>query len=171
MTAALVLEDVQVPRDTTPDTEGVEYPCEVCGRDAGPYGGRGRKPRFCPDHKTARKTSEGGRRRATSSLVEAATDKLVYLNGLLAMGALLFGYPRTAGAFAASEDVFRVYVADALASDDKLCRTIVKTGQMSGGIGLAIAYGTLGANIVPIAMAEYRDKQAERENTIEGETV
>jgi hypothetical protein len=161
----LIFSEVDMP-DAVPPSEDVEYPCVVCGRESGPYGGKGPKPKRCIDHK---RTAGQGTRRASGSLVEKAADKLVYLNSLLALGAMAFGYIKTAATFAAGEDVFRESVMEALSTDDKLCRTIVRAGQASGMVGLVIAYGTLGAMVVPTMVMEWREKHPP--DVIEGEVV
>jgi hypothetical protein len=177
MTAVLEFVETTVPRDSVPPAIDIEYPCEICGAESGPYSGRGRKPKKCSTHRVARATADesGGerttRRTANTKLAEIATAKLVQLNGFAALGALLLGFPHTAGAFAASEDTFRAYVMTALESDEKLCRTIIKTGGASSGLALFVAYGSLAANVAPVAVAEWREKRAEARRDIDGEVA
>src|ERR1700754_2371653 len=103
--------DVELPEDTVPaDLTDVEYPCEVCGKEAGPYAGRGRKPTRCPEHKKGKSNgSSATSRRVTgnaASLAAQATEVLLQLNSILALGAMAIGLNDTAATIAHGNDVF-----------------------------------------------------------------
>lgn len=159
---------VDLPDDTVPsDLEDVEYPCEVCGKEAGPYAGRGRHPKRCPEHKKG--NSNGGSsstRRVTgnaANLAGQATEVLLQLNGILALGAMAVGLNRTASAIASGNGAFAERANAALLTDTELCRTILKGGIKSAKMGLAIAYGGLLLGTAPVAADEIRERRAESE--------
>lgn len=151
--------------DTTPDTDDEpEYPCSVCGREAGPYVGRGPKPKLCPDHKkkdTARPVGKVTGKDA--SLAAQATQVLVQLNGMVAIAMMAMGLHRTAGAFAGANEGFEAQAYAALTTDPDLCRLILKGGVKSAKISLGMAYVGLGMAAVPVAVEEVREKKAARE--------
>lgn len=159
--------DAQIPDDTVPPTTDVEYPCDVCGKEAGPYGGRGRKPTKCRDHKT---TSRGAGKRSTvkvtgasASLAAQAAGVLEQLNGIMAMGLMVTGMTDTAHALAAANDGFKEQAYLALTTDAELCKLILKGGVKSAKLSLGLAYVGLGAAVLPVAVNEAREKKAARE--------
>jgi len=163
---APVFEDVTIPRDSVPPVTDVEYPCEVCGNEAGPYVGRGRKPKYCPDHKRTVVAKRSTAPRATGTndtLARQATEALCQINGFLTIGAMFAGMPATAGAIAGAEDGFREQTYTALLTDPDLCRSILKAGVKSGKIALVISYLMFGAAVVPTAALELKAKKEARE--------
>lgn len=165
----ITFSDTELPTDsfvpdTVPELSDVEYPCEVCGREAGPYGGRGRKPKRCPDHKKnpvkSARSSAGN-----EALAAQATAVLVQLNGIMAMGAMAFGMFGTASAIAKANEPFEAQARAALATDPDLCRLLTKTGAASGKLMLAMAYAGMGIAVGPVAAMEVQEmkrKRAER---------
>lgn len=164
MADSLVFEEVEY--DSVPDVSEVEYPCTVCGRESGPYGGRGRKPTKCDDHKgqgQGGKTTGGSKARpANDALARQATEALCQINGLLALGAVILTFTETAGAMAASEDDFRERTYAALLTDKPLCLQILKAGTSSAKIALVISYAFWGVSVLPVAINEGRAKKAAR---------
>jgi hypothetical protein len=158
-------EDVIVEPDVIPTVDDVEYPCSVCGREAGPYAGRGRKPTKCPDHKPGNGATRSAIKTTGSNKVLAgqAADALAQLNGVLAIGAMAVGFNRTAAALGQSNDGFREQAYEALVTDPALCRMILKGGATGGKMALMLAYVMLGVNVAPVAKMEYDAKKAERE--------
>jgi hypothetical protein len=153
-------------QDEAPDTDqsAVEYPCVVCGRESGPYGGRGRKPTKCPEHKGNGTPSV---KRGTTPIKNAvlagqAADALVQLNSIVALVATLAQYEGTGDALRIAQDGFREQAYQALLTDPELCRSILKGGVMSGRVALLIAYAMLGSVVAPVAMYEAREKSRER---------
>ncbi len=165
MTTTIDFEDVDMDKDVTPELSDVEYPCTVCGREAGPYAGRGRKPTKCPDHKPGNGASRSGVKSTGSNKVLAgqAADALATLNGVLAMGAMAVGFNATAGAIAGSNDMFRDQAYEALVTDPALCKLILKGGATGGKMALVLAYVMLGVNVAPVAKMEYDAKKLEKE--------
>jgi hypothetical protein len=160
---AYAFDDVIVTPDTVPDAIDIEYPCEVCGREAGPYAGRGRKPKFCADHRKTSKVATPKVKGANATLAAQATEALVQLNNILTMPAMLFGYPRTASALATANDGFREMAYNALITDPALCAAIARGGSTGGKVALLIAYGMLASAVAPIALMEYRENKVVEE--------
>lgn len=165
---APILTDVAVPTDLPPD-EGIgigsALACETCGKPL-TYAGRGRKPRFCDEHKKGAKGSgKSTANRSNRVLAEQAADALVQVNSLVAMLCLtpVLRMPATGTAISAAEDGFREQAVEALTTDPKLCRTILKAGTTSGRMALVIAYGMLGVAVAPVAYMELQQKRAEAE--------
>jgi hypothetical protein len=157
-------EDVTIPVDTVPELNDVEYPCRVCGKEAGPYGGRGPKPKLCEEHKKQPKGA--GVKRVTGSpanLAGQASAVLVQLNGMLAIGAMALGLHGTASAIAASNGNFEEQAYQALLTDSELCRLILKGGVKSAKVSLAIAYAGMATAVVPTAVMEVKELKAERD--------
>ena len=162
--------DTALPEaDSIPEVSDVEYPCEVCGKESGPYGGRGRKPTKCTEH---RKVKNGSVRRVTgnaSNLAVQATEVLSQLNGMVAIGLMALGLNNTASAIAAGNDTFAERAHAALLTDTDLCRLILKGGVKSAKISLAIAYAGLGVGVVPVAVTELQERRAEAQRRREAE--
>lgn len=153
--------------DTAPETfdRPVEYPCDVCGQEAGPYVGRGPKPKLCRAHKaqSKAKTAPGKVTGKDASVAAQATQVLLQLNGMVAIGMMAMGLHRTASAFASANDGFEAQAYAALTTDPDLCRLILKGGVKSAKISLGMAYVGLGMAAVPVAVEEIREKKAARE--------
>lgn len=73
--------------DTVPDSGNpsptADLTCEVCGTGLS-YGGRGRKPRFCDEHKPAR--GKGSGRRSGGPIVDRAITEIGVLYGFAGQG-------------------------------------------------------------------------------------
>lgn len=165
---SIVFEDVEIPQDSIPETDSVEYPCEVCGREAGPYVGRGRKPKYCTEHRKSRSASGPRVKGANDALARQATESLVQLNALISMGLTLLGYYSTAGQIVANEEGFRVQVHNALLTDPKLAASIARAGTTSGKVALIMAYGMLGVKVGPVLVLEHKEIKASREADKDG---
>jgi hypothetical protein len=149
--------------DSIPDVSDVDYPCEVCGQESGPYGGRGPKPKRCPIHKKGRaKTNTVKVSGATSNRAAQAAGVLEQLNGMLALGLMAVGFNETAHALAAGNEGFKEAAYQALTTDDELCKLILKGGGKSAKVGLVMAYGMLGTAVIPVGIAEAKLKKEER---------
>jgi hypothetical protein len=164
-TLDFVFQDAELPDDTVPPTSDVQYPCVVCGKEAGPYGGHGRKPTKCPEHKKARGTARATVKvsGAPAALAAQAAGVLEQLNGILAMGLMVTGMQDTAHALAAANDSFKEQAYLALTTDAELCKLILKGGVKSAKLSLGLAYVGLGAAVLPVAVVEAREKKAARE--------
>lgn len=164
MTTFVDVDEYMPDMDVTPDLADVEYPCRVCGREAGPYGGRGPKPKLCIDHKTT--TSKGTRSPKVmgkdANLAAQATGVLVQLNAILAMGAAAVGLFQTGSAIAAANEGFEQAAYQALLTDPEFCKMILKGGAKSAKVSLALAYGGMAMSVGPTAVNELRERKAER---------
>lgn len=159
--AAVIPEDI--PVDSIPDLSDVEYPCEVCGKESGPYGGRGRKPKRCADHK--KQPTVSGSRKLTgnaANLAAQATQVLVQVNGMLAVGAMGMQMFNTAHAIAEANPNFEQQAHQALLTDPELCRLILKSGGASAKVSLAMAYVGMGMAILPTALQDVQTRRAVR---------
>lgn len=160
--SALAIEDVIIDperQDAIPPVTDVEYPCDVCGREAGPYSGRGRKPKKCPEHKRGKASNTPKTRGNNAVLAGQAVDALCQLNAFAGVGMMMTGFRATASALADREEVFREQAYAALVTDPALCRMILRAGTTSGKVSLLIAYAMLGAGIAPTAIEEYKAKK------------
>lgn len=152
---------IDVDMDESPPLDDVEFPCRVCGREAGPYGGRGPKPKLCPEHKTS--TAKGTRSPKVAgkdaNLAAQATGVLVQLNAILAMGAAAVGLFQTGGAIAAANEGFEQAAYQALLTDPEFCKMILKGGAKSAKVSLALAYGGMAMSVGPTAVNELKERR------------
>jgi len=144
-----------------------EYACEVCGKEIF-YGGRGRKPKYCDEHKTNKSSkSSTGKTKISgqgAQLAAQATEALVQLNGLFSMGLTLVKLPMTAGALNDAQEGFRESTYNALLTDPELCKTILRVGTTSGKVALMISYSMLIAAVAPVGVLEYKLVQKAKED-------
>lgn len=157
---------VEVPTDEAPETTH-ELSCEVCGREL-VYSGRGRKPKYCDEHKksssgsgTSRKSLGGNER-----LAAQATEALISIHDLGRLGLRFAGLPETADTILRAEDEFRERAYSALITDPGLCRIILRGGVNSGRVALIIAYGMLASAVVPVAVLEIKIRKEQREKAL-----
>ncbi len=150
-----------IPMDTAPEVSDVEYPCRVCGREAGPYGGRGRKPVHCDEHKKnpVKVSKVSGK---SADLAAQATAVLVQVNGIIATVCMATGLFQTAGAIAKANPAFEEAARNALITDPELCRLITKSGAVSGKAMLVMAYAGMGIAVGPVAAMELKEKKMAR---------
>lgn len=163
MSIDFILDDIpthedMLPHDSVPETIDVEYPCEKCGREAGPYSGRGRKPKICSECKPRRTTKSNVPKvtGATANLAAQATEVLSQLNAMIAVGCMavkMFGTARAIGDY---DDTFKAQAHAALITDPELCKFILKGGVKSAKITLALAYGGMAMSVAPTAVSEVR---------------
>jgi hypothetical protein len=154
--------------DASPEDD-YEYSCEVCGKEIF-YGGKGRHPKRCDEHKKgpARKaaTRPGMGTGKNGTLARQAAAALSQVNGLIGIALLLapgkLKMPETATALAIADEGFSEQAYLALLTDPKLCALILKGGMASGRAALLIAYGMLAGAVVPVGIAEYRAYDADR---------
>ena len=169
----LKFEDAVPPESAAADAAGsMDLPpatddslhCTVCGKEL-VYGGRGRKPTKCDDHKRGSgKASSGTRVTGNDKLAAQATEALVQLNNLTGLGVRLLGLQTTAEMIVFCEDTFREQAYAALLTDPALCKQILSAGQVSAKFSLAIAYAMLGAQVAPLAIMELKQKRMAKED-------
>ena len=154
------------PDDAPPST--YEYACGTCGVELF-YGGKGRHPKFCDEHKGTKTTrGKGGGNNAT--LARQASATLSQLNSLIALSLMLpavpmlgdnpMYLPETAGALATASEPFDEMTYNALLTDPALCKMILRGGAAGGKIALLIAYGTLAAAVAPVGVNEFRERKS-----------
>jgi hypothetical protein len=167
----ITFEDAS-PLDTIPfDLSDVEYPCTECGREAGPYAGKGRKPTKCPDHKPGKGTRSPKVGGTNARLAEQATEALAQINNFMALGCMLGQFHATAGRIAEYDPTFRAQTYNALLTDPDLCRYILKAGTKSGKLALGVSYAMFAAAIMPTALAELKEKRAAKAAALEAEDI
>lgn len=161
--------DLDSPADDVPDMDITtpEFVCEVCGK-ALTYSGRGRKPRFCDEHK---KGSKGTVRRATGArnvaVASQAADVLMTTNSFVQFMASMGGLENTAEAIETANPQFRERAYEALLNDPELAKAITRGGAMTGKMALVMAYSMFAFSVVPVAYLEVKVKKAEREKELE----
>lgn len=166
MTITDMFRETDIPedytRDTAPVSGDIEYPCEVCGREAGPYGGRGRKPKKCADckPKAAQGRKAPGTSGANATLAGQAVEALWQINGVAAFLAMIAGLPMTGLAIQEREASFREMAYNALLTDASMCRFILKGGMQSSKVSLTICYAMFAASVMPVALTEIKAKRA-----------
>lgn len=164
----LEIADTDIPADVS--AVNPEFVCQEPGCNVAlTYGGRGRKPKYCDDHKRKSGASKAPATGSASAQGKQAAAVLVQLNGLVCMGLMVapmpFRLPTTASAIAAANDEFERQAALALTSDPALAKLILKGGAASGKMALVIAYGMLAGAVAPVAVLEYK---ANRESRADG---
>lgn len=157
----LKFDDADLPPDTVPSTVDVEYPCSVCGRESGPYSGRGRKPTKCPEHRAAKPTGVRVSGNA-SNLAAQAAKTLVQVNSALALAAAALGLFMTSKTVFEYQPTFEAQAYAALLTDPEFCKQILRTGSKSGKMALGLAYAGMGVAVAPIAAQEIKAKRAEK---------
>ena len=120
---------------------------------------KGRKPRFCDDHKKNAPKGGSKARGATPQLAAQATDLIINITDILQVTAFASGYEDTADAIEDKQPVLRERVYAALLTNPARCRSIIKILGGTTDLSLAIALGTFVANIATTAFNEYKDKK------------
>ena len=158
-----VAEIPKFPGTDKPPPSSHELHCEVCGKELS-YSGKGRKPKYCDEHKRSSSSSSntGTKKNSNAQLAAQAADALVSVNSLVVMGLMFAQFGDTASEISKREDAFREQAYQALLTDPALCKSILRAGQTSGKISLLIAYGMLGASVAPTAMVEVNEKRDAR---------
>jgi hypothetical protein len=155
--------------DTVP-SDGLA--CVVCGTPL-IYAGRGKKPKYCADHKGGRGAATGTVSTRSSSptlggtapaQARAAASMLARLNMLFAMGLNTLGMNITSAQIVTANEEFENLAREALAADPKLARKIIGVGGSSGKAGLTMAYALMGATVAPAVMVDIKAKKAENDS-------
>lgn len=158
--AAPVPSEDAVKQDVSPHDGPA---CIVCGEPLD-YSGRGRKPKYCAEHKKG--TTRTGVKSSTAKnerLAAQATDALMQMNGLASLVFMLSGMPMTAQAVNGAEEGLREQVHAALITDPELATKILSAGTHSAKISLVIAYGMFAAAVVPVGVMEFKQNKERRE--------
>jgi hypothetical protein len=154
-----VFTDAKVPTDESATADDT-LRCLECGKPL-VYAGRGRKPKYCEEHRKSSSKSAGPRKGAgnNATLAAQATDALCQVHGLVASLGYVTGFPMTASAIAGAEDGFREQAYNALLTDPDLCKAILRAGTTSGRVALLIAYGMFAGAVAPTAVMEFKERR------------
>ena len=158
---------IPAERDVAPPVETVgdfnpEYPGST---QEAPYGFKEDGTPYKRRPRASGGGSSGGRGNmpATNGQATQAAALLGRANLLIAMVAGFAGMPATAAKITESNDAFEAMARDALATDPKLCKSILSAGSTSGKAGLAMAYVMLGGSLYATARDEVRELRAAEE--------
>lgn len=143
--------------------------CEVCGTPLH-YSGRGRKPKFCDEHKKSGKGNAGAgapQRRSATREVDAALASLEQFNAILAVGFTLAS-PNAANFFVSQQEALQERNKGVLEANPKLAKQIASAAGKTGPLGLVISYGIVMIPALRIAKdereaiaAQYADEQGQ----------
>ncbi|HXK36073.1 MAG TPA: hypothetical protein VJ553_00640, partial [Candidatus Paceibacterota bacterium] len=155
------------PRDEKPPEVAPEFTCQFpgCGNEL-TYGGRGPKPKYCADHKKSKKTSTGSKPRGTAqseALASQATDLIIGLTDIAAIGFMLVGYHETESEISDAQDDLRGQMYSSLLANPARAKRII---TLLGGVTdatLIVALLGFGIRVGSSAVNEYREKKASRE--------
>lgn len=115
------------------------YRCEVCGTSL-TYGGRGRKPRFCAEHKKGGTTTSNGKK-ATANMVVLENNIADLYRGL-GMG-LSFVDPESGMEVAGAADKLAASWITLAESNPKVKKFLIKLTTGSGVGAVVLAHGTV----------------------------
>jgi len=127
-----------LPPETPLDIEP-EFQCQTCGKPL-VYGGRGRKPRFCDEHKRGGNTSKIGARNVAGSDVIRAVAALEMAYGLLRTGFMMIGAVNAASDLGRAIPQLSASNLEYLSQDKELTRAINKMGKVSGRSGFILTH-------------------------------
>lgn len=137
------------------ETFDTDLSCEVCGVPL-VYSGRGRKPKFCENHKP-NKSRNSTSPRSNSDVNTALQVMETSYSGLSLL--LRLTSPRAAEVWESSHDNLMETNRQAFIADKKLCQRIVKLGQTSG-TGMFIGAHVFA--LAPVLMVVREDVLARR---------
>lgn len=151
-------DTVTIPDTDTPPPASEDPTCLECGVPL-IYGGRGRKPKWCDEHKPRRTSgTSGGRKSGDVAQAQAVLDGLY--RGLT-MGLMAIS-PVAAAQWNAKIDDLQATNAVLLAGDKDLTRTICKMGQGGGKLAFAAAHVMAVAPVVVTVRADLAVRAADR---------
>lgn len=154
---------------TIPDTYDApaDIACEVCGKDiAYLYKGKGRKPKYCEEHKPTRAASNvGGTRsaRGTGAVKQAVTN-LENMYNLLGMGLYMAGAKDAASLLAQSVPNLSEQNRQFLEADPALVKMLNRAGT-AGGRTMFFVVNAL--TIGPVVKLAYDEIQSRKEESPE----
>ena len=129
-------------------------------------------PKYCAEHAPgalrgrAKQRKEASDRKPPANPAKAkqAAAVLGQINDLIVLGltavtaipALPISLPNTASALASANEDFLAQAEEALATDPKLCDSILRVGQAGGKAALFTAYLTLGVSLAPAIVVDVK---------------
>lgn len=156
---ALTAETVPTPEEATVP----ELSCETCGKPL-VYGGRGRKPRFCDEHKSSRTASNISTRKSSAKGdVAAALSALDMMYDLLSMGLLVVGAHGAAELFGQSREQLNAKNESYLSNDAALAKSLAKLGRTGGRYAFATAQVATVGPVLILAAGEVTQRRREAE--------
>lgn len=135
--------------------------CEVCGTPL-VYGGRGRKPKRCDEHKKSGARTSTGTRRSSTRDVDAALAALEGFETILQFG-LMWASPHAAADFETRRESLTARNQKILEADPALAKRLSSAASKGGGFALVLSYGIAFGPAVLIArrdLIEQADAQA-----------
>lgn len=159
MSDGIMFEETSIPEGLGEMPESNDPTCEVCGTPLY-YGGRGRKPKFCDEHKrSAPKSSSGGSKGRNGAVVDAAMANLNMLNNMAKLPIGLISAP--AGQVWNSKlDDLQAQSRAILESDPALAKSIAGAGAISGKWLLLGAYALAFKDVAAVAIIDNSQKRA-----------
>lgn len=169
MSESMVLSPVDIPdaehQDTVRSVPSNDPTCRVCGKPL-QYGGRGRMPVYCDEHRKnkgaapKRTTARGG---SNSADVDAAVSALDTLYSLIGTGLFMMGAQQSASEMAQAAVRLKKSNADFLASDPELVRMLNRGGAATGRVGFLVSNAVL---LVPVIAGGVQEIAARRAHDI-----
>jgi hypothetical protein len=171
MIADIVVKPVETPpetpRDEAPPTDGPEFVCQEPGcTEELTYSGRGRHPKYCDKHKPSNKGKKSSSPRASSqnaALASQATELIVSMTDVMAIGAMLVQFHDTEEAITDAQPDLRDRCYAALVGNPARARSIIRILGGATDLSLVIALMGFAVNIGSTAVNEYRGKRAARQ--------
>ena len=157
-----MFEDAVIPDDIPSE----DLTCRICGTPL-TYGGRGRKPSFCDEHKRTGATSAKTGVKSTGS-VESALTILGGLYDGLAAG-LMFASPRAASEWVQRIPTLQTQNRAVLAADPDLCRRINALGKGGGKFAFVAAHAMAIMPVAGILRQDLALRAAEKAGTVQAE--
>jgi hypothetical protein len=151
ITEQYVFADDEAPDADPPQSSGtMDLSCEVCGVPL-IYGGRGRKPRFCEDHKPARSASIP---RGSSDVAQA----LAVMDGMYTMLSMLLtvASPNALVMFRQQVPMLQERNAVFFAADKNLCKSVCKVGSKGGKTAFVSSNVLAVAPVLAVAVGDMR---------------
>lgn len=152
-----VFTDDEVDPDPSPQpSQTTDLACEVCNRPL-VYGGRGRKPRFCDDHKPTRSANVP---RGSSDVAQA----LAVMDGMYTMLSMLLMTvsPNALQAWRQQVPTLQERNAVFFAADKNLCKSVNRVGSKGGKSAFVASNAVAIAPVVAIAVTDMRTRTAVR---------
>jgi hypothetical protein len=150
----LAAETVPIPEDDA----APEYACEVCGKEL-QYGGRGRHPRFCEEHKPRSASSISTRKSSAKGDVAAALSAMDMMYDLLGMGLLMVGAHDALDLFKESRPQLKEKNEAYLSNDAALAKSLAKLGRTGGRYAFATAQVATVGPVLVLAAGEVTQKR------------
>lgn len=149
----------------TPITS-TDLTCEVCGTPL-LYGGRGRKPKFCDEHKQ-QSTSSGTRRRSSNRDVDAAMAALGSAHSSLSFLLMLMAGD-AAVAWEANRPALDERNRGILEADPKLAKRLATAASKGGGPALVLSHLIAVAPAAGIAYGKVRAVRQDKAKPTSGD--